>query len=119
MQARRRIAFDASAAIRERLQMHQFFPTMASDALHSSNNMQETMFLVPSGNLLGLKRRRPGVQEVSWLLWTGVFRGAAPVAQRRLPCHHDLSAKRRPAAWLRGSLRRIARAIDAPRAAAA
>ena len=25
------------------------------------------------------------VQEVSWLLWTGVFRGAAPVVQAVLP----------------------------------
>ena len=58
--------------------MHQFFKdAVGLGRAAQQHNMQETMFLVPSGNFLGLKRSRKGIQEVSCLLWTRVFRGDA------------------------------------------
>ena len=61
--------------------MHQFYTAVGLGRAAQQHNMQElmqeTMFLVPSGNFLGLKRSRKGIQEVSCLLWTRVFRGDA------------------------------------------
>ena len=98
MQARRRIALWQLAHRFNDNSYNSDAPVLSSPRRDALHNMQETMFVVPSGNLLGLKRRRPGVQQVSWLLWTGVFRGAAPVAQAVLP---TLMLPKRSRHWLR------------------
>ena len=82
---------------------------------------QAALLLLQVAHFFGPEETSFEVQEVSWLLWTGVFRGAAPVVQA-CPLSCCQNAGPALAAGLRGcgaALEGFARAIDAPRAAAA
>ena len=46
---------------------------------------QAALLLLQVAHFFGPEETSFEVQEVSWLLWTGVFRGAAPVVQAVLP----------------------------------
>ena len=75
--------------------MHQHYAIVA---LYAVQQQERWLLLQVAAILLGLKSRRWGVQEVSWLLRTGVFRDAAPVAQLRHSVLPTLMLpKRRPA----------------------